>query len=97
MSYFDFFPVSPFNLYRGKIEHLNICGQIYQYGEDFRKSTIAYPDKKSATLSNSLWIGIDLDDHISSLEDLSLYFDFINIKDKGLYLKLLSQAKWSLQ
>ncbi len=96
VNYVDFIPVCPFNLYRGKIEYLNICGQIYQYGEDFRKSTIAYPDKKSATLSNSLWIGIDLDDHITSLEDLSLYFDFINIKDKGLYLKLLSQAKWSL-
>lgn len=96
VSYLDFTPVVPYTLIKGMIKYLNICGRMYEYSEDFRRNSMAYPIKNGTALNNTVWIGIDTESDVASLDNLSLYFDFLNIKDKHSYLKLLSKAKWSV-
>ena len=96
VHYVDFSPVAPFMLLKARIRYLNICGRMYEYGDDFRKNNVAYPIHANTALNRALWIGIDAESEVTSPENLPLYFDFMNIKDKYSSLKLLSQARWSM-
>lgn len=96
VNYIDFTPIVPYTLIKGRIKYLNICGRMYEYSEEFRRNSIACPTKSDAALNNTVWIGIDTESDVASLDNLSLYFDFLNIKDKHSFLKLLTKAKWSI-
>lgn len=88
-------PVVPFTLMKAKICYLNICGQIYEYGQGFRKHTIAYASEINSIFRNSIWLGIEADKGLNDLSNLPIYFDFIEVENKYQYLKLLEYTNWS--
>ncbi|MGL5228875.1 MAG: hypothetical protein ACRC77_11895 [Bacteroidales bacterium] len=97
VSRIDFTPVTPYRLIKGRIKYLNICGQMYEYSDDFRRSSMGYPIRfDTEPLNNVIWIGVDCQNDVDTLDYLSLYFDFLNINEKYSFLKLLSKAKWSV-
>lgn len=88
-------PVAPFTLLRAKLRYLNICGQIYECGEGFRKHSVAYADRTSTWFRNSIWLGIDADESLYDLGGLTFYLDFTNVENKYQYLQLLKYTCWS--
>lgn len=92
----NFIPITPFTLIKADVSFVNIANQFYKTVNKHRKSVIAYADRVDETLNNSIWIGVNIDPQISRLDNLSIYFDFINVTDRYRYLKLLCHTVWSV-
>lgn len=91
-----FTPVVPFELVKANIRFINIEDKLYKYNEECRKNFIGYAQEHGGSLNSCVWVGIEVAPEISVLKNLSFYFDFLNVGDKGYYLELLPYTQWSV-
>ncbi|MEG0900437.1 MAG: hypothetical protein RSF40_12125 [Oscillospiraceae bacterium] len=89
----DFIPISPFTVIDGSISYLSIATKMYKAAGGFRKSLCAVAQYGDKSLSNSVWIGLNVGTSVGRIKDFSLYLDFVDLKDKYQYLNLLSLCK----
>lgn len=93
----SFIPVAPFELIKARIRFINTGGRLYEYGEGNRKNLVGIPEKPTPALNNAVWLGIEADPEIRSLENVSFYFDFANVEDKYRYIQILPYTQWTLR
>lgn len=90
----SFYPVDNFPIIKGRVNTI-ICGRnIYKYDNAQHKEIQARSIKPSTKFTHNVWIGLELDSVIDSLNNLSLFFDFINIENKAGFIGLLPYTKW---
>lgn len=92
----DFTPIAHFTLVKAEVAYINIVNQLYKSTDQHRKSLFGYAHHADEALNNQVWIGVDIDTQIHKIENLSIYFDFINISDRHKYLQLLQYTAWSV-
>jgi len=91
-----FHPVCNARIYNGDIQYFVHKGLFYSIEADQSKTLLARSRESGHPNSNSCWIGLRLDDSITSLKDMSFYFDFPVLSDKTEYLNLLPYTLWYL-
>jgi len=92
---YNFYSAGNFSLHKGQVKSL-ICGKkFYSIDTDQSKEIVARSLVQSELLTNTLWIGLDLDPSVNSVHDLSFYFDILNIENKNELLHLLPYTQWS--
>lgn len=89
----SFYPACNTLLHKGNIRYIVSNGLFYQMNQDMTKQLIAHPEKKYIG-GNTVWIGLELDAQITSLEHFSFYIDFPNIRGKEDYSRLLPYTRW---
>ena len=91
-----FAPVFPFKLLNGQMRFLANGRRIYEMKEVYKKKEIAATSEQKSLPSYEIWIGIDLDDKVTALDDVSFFFDWPRLKEKYRLYKALSLTKWYL-
>src|SRR5574344_537430 len=90
-----FSPLCKSKVFNGDVRYIMANGLLYQYDKNRRKQMIARSEIPY-TESNRVWIALELDSEITSLQDMSFYIDFPNTPDKYECLFLLPYSNWSI-
>ncbi len=89
-----FSPSSSTTLFNGDVEFLVAGNNFFKLINSFQKELLFDSEKGQPGDSSSLWVGIDLDTDITSLNNLSFYFDLKNEAEKIAFFHNLPNAKW---
>lgn len=96
LSHIDFIPVSPFTVADSSIGYTGIGTRMYKSAGGFRKSLSAVAQYNDKALGSSVWIGLNTGSNAGHADELSVYFDFSDLRDKYRYLGLLPLSRWSV-
>lgn len=90
----SFYPVDIFPLVKGRVKTM-VCGRnIYMLDKTLSKEILTRSIVRSENLSHRVWFGMELDNAIEFIENLSFYIDFINVENKNDYYHLLPYTQW---
>lgn len=91
---FYFSPAGNFNLINGDVKSIICAGKMYLIDSLKSKEIFASSRKRSGEFTNNLWIGLHLHPAITSVKNISFYFDLLNMEKKNELLHLLSYSQW---
>lgn len=87
----SFYPVCNTLIYPGDIKFFVYKGQFYTTEIYGTKTLLTRSKNRSSFSDRTFWLGIELDDTVASVENLSFYIDLAGSYNKETYLKELSQ------
>lgn len=93
----SFYPVGAFPLVKGQVRNIICGGNLYTYDKFHIKEITARSTQRSEIFAQTIWIGLDLHQSVDSIENLSFYFDLLNIENKLEYLHLLPFSQWEFK
>ncbi len=83
-----FSPVGAYKVIDGDIKIIAAGDNVYKVNETYlQKETFLRTSKRIPF--RTVWLGIELNQHIQDITNLSLFFDFKNTPDKNKYLSLI--------
>lgn len=89
-----FFPVVPVYLKKGKIRHIIGNGKCFSLDAKGNREFIGkFPN---TDLTGTMWIGLDMDTSVVSLEGLTFYWDFPDTPLRNEYIQLPESSSWSI-
>ncbi len=91
-----FTPSGSYKLFNGKVKYLAAGGKIFEIQEGLYKEVIATVPAGKSFNTGGVWIGLEMDEGIESLEGLSLCFDLRNEVYDASFYESLARAKWTL-
>ncbi|MDH6311106.1 hypothetical protein M2451_003980 [Dysgonomonas sp. PFB1-18] len=83
----SFYPVCNTKIYNGDIRYFIYNGLFYSVDRERNKTLLTRSRQKDVFSENSFWIGLELDENINNIENLSFYVDFGGVYNKEQYLK----------
>ena len=83
-------------LFDGCIRFIGSNRGLYQIDKGIQKSHVVSGSAVNPALAHSLWLGIELNENIASLKDISFFFQWINQPDSAVWLEYLSNAQWRI-
>lgn len=92
----SFFPVCNTHIYNGDVSHLIYNGTIYSLDHLQHKTILSRSGKKTSFTDHSLWFGIDLDENINNLQNISFHIDLNGVYDKQNYISQLPYINWKI-
>lgn len=84
----------PVNLVDGRIKYHAYGQKIYEMDKHFHKEILDQSDKSLP--DSHLYLGVDLNEQIKDLKNLSFFFDSNHLIDKKLFFYNLKNSDWSL-
>ncbi|WKN41293.1 type VI secretion system baseplate subunit TssF [Tunicatimonas pelagia] len=92
-----FSPALNTTLVNGDVRYLAFGRKLLQTaGVLPREVLLSASDKASALPTQSLWVGLEFPSKLSSIDDLTFYFDWKNQPDAAYYRSLLPSTQWFL-
>lgn len=91
------YPVCNTRIYNGDIRYFILNRYLYSIDKDLTKTLITRSGQLKNNENNSLWIGLELDESITNLKNLSFYLNLSNGYGHDEHLKELTHAKWKFQ
>ena len=93
----SFYPACNTRICNGSIRYVIHNESIYAVNNDQTYTQITRSGKNDLSRDNTFWIGLELDDRVDYLVNLSFYIDFQGVNNPEKYLNLLSYAQWKIQ
>jgi hypothetical protein len=90
----SFFPVCNTKIYNGDIRYFIYEGLFFSVDSERNKTLLIRSGQKGIYSGNSFWIGLELDESISDIKNLSFYIDFAGIYNREQYLKQIPYMIW---
>lgn len=94
IKHITFFPAVPVCLKKGIIRTIITNGKCFSPDRYGNKELIG--NFLQTDLPGMVWIGLDMDPHVRSLEGLSFYWDFSGLNNQNEYIRLFEFASWSI-
>ncbi|MCB2377391.1 type VI secretion system baseplate subunit TssF [Hymenobacter sp. BT635] len=91
-----FSPLQATRLTDGAIRYLATDDQIWRAEAGGQKRPLAMAARPEPAEHRSLWLGLELNPEVTSLADLSFYFDWLNEPRRDAYLAYLPGETWRL-
>lgn len=91
-----FSPVATCPIVDGAIRYMATTETLYRIDEGIQKIPIAQRQGAAVSLYQSVWLGIDIDEEVASLEGVSFFFDWPSEVDRQAHLAMLTTASWWL-
>lgn len=91
---YAFYPACSTMLKRINVKKIISGADIYDINSDFSKRLL-YRTELTPENYNKIWIGINSEDILTNLQNLSFYINFPNIDTRSECLKVLSYANWT--
>lgn len=82
-------------LHKGDVKYLLYDDLLYQVDRTLNKTMTARLNVR--TEPYTVWLGLEMDEQIRNLKDLSFYLELPNVTDSYEYLYLLSCSEWFVQ
>ncbi|MEQ9440328.1 MAG: type VI secretion system baseplate subunit TssF [Cyclobacteriaceae bacterium] len=93
-----FSPALNTTLVNGQVQYVAFDRQLVQLNGILQRNTVLRAPEASTTLpAHSLWLGVSLPSSLSTLNELTFYFDWKNQPDAQYYRTLLPSAQWYVQ
>lgn len=90
-----FVPVTDVRLIAAKINYLICERRLYKTNNNGGKDLIAQAEVLDERINHTAWIGLEIDDEIETLKDVSFYIDFPQTDKKYEKYSLLPFTQWS--
>lgn len=90
-----FTPTGNFKIFDGQLKYLVSGSKIFEFHEELEKEIIALGRNSNAKTSE-LWFGLELNNDIESLHDLSICFDLRNEVYSESFYDSLAKGKWTI-
>ncbi|GAB4044092.1 hypothetical protein [Spirosoma litoris] len=92
-----FSPVDAYSIVDGAIRYMATTDTLYRVDEPTQKAPIAQRQGLPAVLPyQSVWLGLELDEDIASLEGLTFFFDWSSETDRTAYQSFPATGSWWL-
>ena len=91
-----FSPTASHRLFKGKVGFLAAGSKLFEIQEEQYKEVYATSRPSHNLPQSSLWLGLELDDGIKSIEGLSLCFDLKSGLHEDAFYHSLSRGKWTI-
>jgi hypothetical protein len=92
-----FSPVSQTKIFDGNISYISSARELYGIADGIQKLQISSSSKKSAELHHSVWIGLDLNEEISSLNEMSFFINWMNQPESDSWYQYLPYTEWLVE
>lgn len=88
-----FMPLANYRLYRGHIRYSAIGGKLFETRDNWFKEQVLQGNLQADTPPNHLWLGLSMEDALTSAEGLSFFFDLRNVHLQEMFYHYLPLAK----
>ena len=78
----------------GAIKYIATARDLFQIEEGVQKLPVSSAVKKIFNYENSVWLGLDLNEEVSSLEDISFFFNWLNQPGSENWYQYLPYTHW---
>jgi hypothetical protein len=95
-SHFYFSPIQDIQLVNGNVACLSTCRELYTIEEGVQKMQVATSSRKNPVHEHTLWLGLDLNSDVESLDGVSFFFNWLNDPDAETWYQYLQYATWSI-
>jgi hypothetical protein len=95
--YLYFSPVKNVQLVNGRLRCMATCRELYSIEEGVQKIQITSSSKKNPLHEHSLWLGLELDSAIESLNGISFFFNWLTDPDAETWYQYLPFAHFSIR
>ena len=91
-----FSPIGNFSVINADVKIIATGSSVYQMNKMQCKETLFNTIQGKKIAANTVWIGIESDNQIEDLSNLSFFFDLKNHPDKTELFPLIHYSKWSI-
>lgn len=91
-----FTPAGSFKLFNGHVKNFVAGGKIYEYQTELYKEMIGLARPGTTFDTSELWLGLDMDDDIDSLNGLTICFDLRSEAYDTSFYQSLSKGRWTI-
>ncbi len=92
-----FSPSHPTKIVDGFIRYIASSRELFSMEEGIQKNSMATASGKSIDHQHCLWLGLDLNEELASLEGISFFFNWFNEPESETWYQYLPYSHWSLQ
>lgn len=91
-----FTPAGNYKLFNGAVKYLVSASKIFMFQEELEKEIIAVGRSSKSIKTSELWLGLELNEDIESLEGLSFCFDLRNEAYEQSFYDSLNKGRWKI-
>lgn len=91
-----FSPTHPVKIFDGAIRYISSSKELFEIEEGTQKLPVASSSKKIIEYQHSVWLGIDLNEEVESLEGMSFFFNWVNQRESKNWYPYLPYTHWFL-
>ncbi|TLX71650.1 hypothetical protein E9993_19990 [Labilibacter sediminis] len=91
-----FSPTGKYKLFQGRVNYIATGDKLFEVKKNVYKDVCAVSQTKLPVSNSILWIGLELNSQLESLEGLSLYFDLRNEMYQNDFYQALYKGNWSI-
>ncbi|MBL0104966.1 MAG: type VI secretion system baseplate subunit TssF [Bacteroidetes bacterium] len=91
-----FSPLTNYKLFDGDIKYAASSNLLFEYKSPISRQNLSDGFSTDKLDPSVLWIGIELNTRVNSLQDMSFYFDWKNDSEQDQYLHMLPLTKWTI-
>ena len=78
----------------GTVRYIGSARELYHLEEGNQKSPVASSSKRNIEGQHSLWLGLELNENVSSLNGVSFFFNWINQQESSNWFQHLTATEW---
>lgn len=91
-----FTPTGNFKLFNGELKYLVAGTKFFELQEEGYKEVFAEARPNKSLRNSEIWMALEIDDNLDSLEGLSICFDFRNEVYESSFYDSLAKGEWTI-
>ncbi len=91
-----FTPTGNYKLFNGQLKYLVAGAKMFAYHSEFYKELVAMARSGKTTGISEIWLGLEMDSLVESLEGLTICFDLRNEAYENSFYESLAKGRWTV-
>ena len=91
-----FSPTGSYKLFKGRVRFLAAGNKLFEIQEEHNREVLAHAQPSMPPPASTLWLGLQLDHEIESIEGLTLCFDLRNEQFEDAFFQSLAKGNWTI-
>ncbi len=91
-----FSPAGNFTLHKALLSYLLVGNKLYRIGIGGQRELMAGAETPGSAIVQDIWLAIELDKAVETLQELSIFFDLRSHSEAGTFYKSLAGAKGTI-
>ena len=92
-----FSPVSQTKIFDGNVSHIASSRGLFSVADGAQKLQLSSSAKRRVDFQHVLWIGLEMNEEISSIDGLSFFFNWMNQPESNSWYQYLPYTEWFLE
>ncbi len=91
-----FTPAGNYKLFNGQIKYLVSGAKFFEFQEEGYKETLAMARPNKMLAPSEIWLALEIDDNLETLEGMSVCFDLRNEVYENSFYNSLTKGEWTI-